>query len=309
MMDLFSEREERFNAGFGQTVTIRGEPGPKGDPFTYADFTPEQLAELKGEKGDPGADAVVDATLTQEGQAADAKATGDALSSKLTEPAGLALGKYFRVSALDDNGHAVLEAVDLPSAPVQDVQIDGASIVADGVASVSKYDTVKAAMCDGKGEAWTSEEQAAARERMGIPGEYELIEEITLEEDVTIIVREKEPDGTPYNFRNVIITAKISTCESKLFVQIDNSSYVLGSFTIESGKSGYIKFTGDVINTNSHIVNSQITTVGVSGSSSVTINTTPRVVESPQMLNYLRINANNYVIPSASVIKIYGVRA
>ncbi|MEE1239710.1 MAG: hypothetical protein UHO61_07290 [Acutalibacteraceae bacterium] len=27
--------------------------GPKGDPFTYADFTPEQLAALKGEKGDP----------------------------------------------------------------------------------------------------------------------------------------------------------------------------------------------------------------------------------------------------------------
>lgn len=29
-------------------------PGPKGDPFTYADFTPEQLAALKGEKGNPG---------------------------------------------------------------------------------------------------------------------------------------------------------------------------------------------------------------------------------------------------------------
>lgn len=27
--------------------------GPKGDPFTYSDFTPEQLAALKGEKGDP----------------------------------------------------------------------------------------------------------------------------------------------------------------------------------------------------------------------------------------------------------------
>lgn len=27
--------------------------GPKGEPFTYADFTTEQLATLKGEKGDP----------------------------------------------------------------------------------------------------------------------------------------------------------------------------------------------------------------------------------------------------------------
>ena len=28
--------------------------GDKGDPFTYDDFTPEQLAGLKGEKGDKG---------------------------------------------------------------------------------------------------------------------------------------------------------------------------------------------------------------------------------------------------------------
>ena len=37
--------------------TIKLTPGPKGDkgdPFTYADFTPEQLAGLKGEKGDKG---------------------------------------------------------------------------------------------------------------------------------------------------------------------------------------------------------------------------------------------------------------
>lgn len=33
-----------------------GEKGDKGDPFTYADFTAEQLAALKGPKGDPGED-------------------------------------------------------------------------------------------------------------------------------------------------------------------------------------------------------------------------------------------------------------
>ena len=31
-----------------------GEKGDKGDPFTYEDFTPEQLASLKGDKGDKG---------------------------------------------------------------------------------------------------------------------------------------------------------------------------------------------------------------------------------------------------------------
>lgn len=42
---------------------------------------------------------------------------------------------------------------------------------------------VKAAMCDGKGTAWTADEQAAARERMGI-GEWELVADIVLEEKV-----------------------------------------------------------------------------------------------------------------------------
>ena len=31
-----------------------GEKGEKGDPFTYADFTPEQLESLRGPRGDPG---------------------------------------------------------------------------------------------------------------------------------------------------------------------------------------------------------------------------------------------------------------
>lgn len=34
---------------------LKGDKGEKGDPFTYADFTAEQLAALKGEKGEPGA--------------------------------------------------------------------------------------------------------------------------------------------------------------------------------------------------------------------------------------------------------------
>lgn len=50
---------------------------------------------------------------------------------------------------------------------------------------------VKAAMCDGKGAAWTEDEQKAARERMGIDKPYELIEEITIaEENVSAIARD-----------------------------------------------------------------------------------------------------------------------
>lgn len=48
-------------------------------------------------------------------------------------------------------------------------------------ASIIDY-AVKAAMCDGKGAAWTAKEQAAARERMGID-EWEDVLDVTLEKD------------------------------------------------------------------------------------------------------------------------------
>lgn len=39
----------------GSDVGLKGEKGDKGDPFTYSDFTAEQLAALKGAPGDTGA--------------------------------------------------------------------------------------------------------------------------------------------------------------------------------------------------------------------------------------------------------------
>ncbi len=45
-----------------RTGTFKGERGEKGDPFVYSDFTAEQLALLKGEKGDS---VVVDAEISE----------------------------------------------------------------------------------------------------------------------------------------------------------------------------------------------------------------------------------------------------
>ena len=44
----------------------QGTRGPKGDPFRYEDFTPEQLAALKGPKGDKGEDGRDGASATAE---------------------------------------------------------------------------------------------------------------------------------------------------------------------------------------------------------------------------------------------------
>lgn len=64
---------------------------------------------------------------------------------------------------------------------------------------------VKAAMCDGKGAAWTSDEQKAARERMGVDKPYELVEEITLAEKVRQLLRNAEPNGTAYHFKKMYV--------------------------------------------------------------------------------------------------------
>lgn len=57
----------------------RGEQGPQGEKGETGAQGP---AGADGKDGAPGKDATVDATLTQSGQAADAKVTGDALATK-----------------------------------------------------------------------------------------------------------------------------------------------------------------------------------------------------------------------------------
>lgn len=47
----------------------------------------------------------------------------NAVATKLTEPSSnLAVGKYFRIASIDADGHAVLECVDAPTAPVQSIE-------------------------------------------------------------------------------------------------------------------------------------------------------------------------------------------
>ena len=64
--------------------------------------------------GEGGVD--IDASLSVEGAAADAKAVGTALAEKMPLPASAAVGQYFVVSAVDENGAVTaVQAVDKPS--------------------------------------------------------------------------------------------------------------------------------------------------------------------------------------------------
>ena len=189
-----------------------------------------------GEKGEPGETTYIENPY-------DDTELKSEIATKITAPENPAVGKVFKIKTVNEDGTFIGEWADGGVANL-DVQINGESIVKDGVAeipvanrenvfgvvktipyefwgtgvgvggkdnqlrlypaseknidarqkinvspiSVNNLDyAVKAAMCDGKGAAWTADEQAAARERMEID-DYEDILDVTLEEESTFSV-------------------------------------------------------------------------------------------------------------------------
>ena len=166
--------------------------GPKGDTGAT------------GPQGAPGSDASVTADNIQAAlgytPVKDVQLNGESLvqDSMATIP----LVGYNRLGAvqLDPAGFAAASVEGkLALVPPTDAQISTHTYTQRPITPSCMDYAVTAAMTDGKGAAWTAAQQAAARERMGIPGDYELIEEITISEAVTSFIRESTPDGTPYN--------------------------------------------------------------------------------------------------------------
>ena len=105
--------------------------------------------------------------------------------------------------------------------------------------TVRKIDyAVKSAMCDGKGAAWTEEEQAAARERMGAwSGDWKIIMDETLAE-LTREVSFKVPDDT-----------KEMICFFKSGATSVNTVVYLRTNNIDSSVAeSYAPFGGSLIN-------------------------------------------------------------
>lgn len=79
----------------------------------------------------------------------------------------------------------------------------------------SNFDyAVKAAMCDGKGAAWTAEEQVAARERMGV-GDYAVIISTTLEEETVSITYTQKDNGNALNEKDIIVYIELPNAATK----------------------------------------------------------------------------------------------
>ncbi len=189
------------------------------------------------------------------------------IAGKLDKPAAQpAVGQILKVQKINPDGTFVVGWADDGGGTVQDVQINGDTILQDGVANVqlsnglthgtalgiatptqeqiagrnpavaitgATLDSgVKVAMCDGVGPAWTADEQATARDRMG--DEYVLIGEITTEEAVSRVTFNAAMDGKPFAFRDVAITIFIPTA-----IPAYNCAYHLGGSYIGEISLGY----------------------------------------------------------------------
>lgn len=108
------EKGEQGDQGIQGERGEKGEKGDKGDAFTYSDFTPEQLASLKGEKGDKG-DTGAQGIQGDKGEKGDKGDTGD---------------DYILTQADKE------EIAGLVDTPVDDVQINGTSIIENGIANI-----------------------------------------------------------------------------------------------------------------------------------------------------------------------------
>ena len=226
------------------------------------------------------------------------------LNQKLTAPPTPEVGKILRVKSVNEDGTFTCEWADDGGSNL-DVQINGESIVQDGVAEIpvakrdnvlgviktipyefwgtgvgADYSTgqlrlypaseknidarqksnvspisvknldyaVKAAMCDGKGAAWTAEEQVVARERMGI-GDLKNVVSATLEEE-SIINITLDKDGNAFDYDEVYIRLIIPKTSVNISdnITVGDLVYYVGSITNTSYNINYYNIYAKRIN-------------------------------------------------------------
>lgn len=134
-----SSGEFKGEPGTSPTVTVQDIAG--GHRIVITDATGTSSVDvIDGKQGDPGKDATVDTTLTHEGEAADAKATGDAISAVKARQnilVGTETGNPFSVDdafpaplcGLTVYGRSTQDGTPTPDAPVPIVSAgDGGSL-------------------------------------------------------------------------------------------------------------------------------------------------------------------------------------
>lgn len=228
-------------------------------------------------------------------------------------------------------------------APVKDVQAAGTSILADGVANIkaNAYQgvsfnslhelvlfpagadvlnprvsnqaitpinldyAVKAAMCDGKGAAWTDTEQKAARDRMGIDKPYELIEEITVDEDNVTLV-ERNLDITRMYLMIIGESGHTGTCALGTSFDSGHSFSAYWGLAMIAAQYEVVVEHGTANGYYKYSTTSVSSTPSLMGINLHAMNTIFSATTKPSRITKLKISGP---IPKGTNLKIYGVRA
>lgn len=168
---------------------------------------------------------------------------------------------------------------------------------------------VKAAMCDSKGAAWTDAEQKAAREKMGIPGNFELLHSITVGEGgaTKVII----PSFSALHHIMALVTLPpIASFGFFLNSYLDNSvkSYVAGTEYGNASHTLSIKFEvgieGGIV-----FARSCGAVVDWGGGNTIGSNNAGQAVFAQSITSaYLYTPTAGKVIPETTKIEIYGVK-
>ena len=113
--------------------------------------------------------------------------------------------------AASGGGGGAVSSVNGKTGAVALTACDVGAVSSPATAAVGQTIVVKAVDADGKPTAWAAADMAEP--------EFELIEEITLEETTSIIERACEPNGTPYNFTSVCIDLIVPAVDAGVITQ------------------------------------------------------------------------------------------
>lgn len=197
----------RFNGAPGP----KGEQGPKGDPGEKGETGAPGPKGEQGPKGDPGSDASVTAENIQSAlgykpvkdvQVAGASVLVDGVAN--VPMADITIPGVIKTGKANESGIVFEDGVPKISFATDD-QISSRNGQRKSIVCTNLDYAVKAAMCDGKGAAWTADEQKAARDRMGVDKAYEFIKSLTTTEDVKQVVISADNDGNAFALSHAII--------------------------------------------------------------------------------------------------------
>lgn len=202
----------------------QGEKGPKGDPGE------------QGPKGNPGSDASVTAENIEAAlgyaPVKDVQVAGTSVITDGVANVPVASSSVFGVAKtqswggtmMDDNGYLVV----CPSANDHVNRRESKTVI-----TPTNLDyAVKAALCDGKGAAWTDAEQKAACERMGIDKPYEIIKSVTTAEDVEQIVISLDNDGNDFALSRAIILIEYGGSDNRSIYSLCEGAKAGGGLNI-----------------------------------------------------------------------------